>query len=177
MTDTSGPSLTEPFAYYDQDSSSWRTFQLSLEHPNGEQFLGTWPKQGTMRNGLLYEHQTWELPTKGNESSLLPTPVSNPPGGSPAQHLARKKNGKMQRENPTVTDLGMVVKLLPTPTARDHKGNNYKRDDTLTDVVKLVPRSIGGPTQTQSDAGNDSPGQLHNPRTKKADSAYNLWSG
>lgn len=78
---------------------------------------------------------------------LLPTPTANQPGETAEGHLERKRRGKMNRANPTVTDLGMVVSLLPTPTANDATGgrnstawrsnpdSNHHSGDTLTDIV------------------------------------------
>src|SRR5260370_36533659 len=40
---------------YDQKSSFWRTCQVCLV-PDLEQFLGTWPRSGLMRNGVAYLH-------------------------------------------------------------------------------------------------------------------------
>lgn len=68
------------------------------------------------------EHRQSEGATRGPDSrplKLLPTPTANQPGGSAEAHLERKRGGKMNRTNPTVTDLGMVVELLPTPNAVD----------------------------------------------------------
>ena len=252
MTDTYGRSLTEPFAYYDHDSLFWRTFQLSLEHPNGVPFLGTWPKQGTMQAGRLYELRTWERPTVESVSSwLLSTPDTSPEAPNKNSNRTRGPSGlgnqvKDLLPTPTAsksdnnmsaserskrsvsTQLGEVVReMLPTPRASDHKGAHQKEGYTdlrgtllrllptprtrdagggsspsrkgskLQDVMDLLPtptahdkglpgknyqrgslaRLAGDLTPAQSDVGNDSPDQLHNPQTKKVDSAYNLWSG
>ena len=40
---------------------------------------------------------------------LLPTPTATQPGGTAEMHLARKRSGKMNRPNPTVTDLRMKI--------------------------------------------------------------------
>jgi hypothetical protein len=49
----SGLSIDEWFLSYDHDTSSWRTRQRSLLEGLDE-FSGTWPDYGTMRNGLAY---------------------------------------------------------------------------------------------------------------------------
>lgn len=69
-----GWSLTEWFALFDRDTSSWRTRQ-SLLIGDWKESLGTLPLGGSMRNGRLYRPLAWERPTHGNESSLWPTPT------------------------------------------------------------------------------------------------------
>lgn len=51
------------------------------------------------------------LPTStvGDGIDRLPTPTANQPGGTAEQHLERKRGGKMNRSNPTVTDLRMTI--------------------------------------------------------------------
>lgn len=63
------------FAKYNRDSCSWKTHQRSLLG-DWEPFLGTWPRWGTMRNGVCLEQTTLELRTEGNESGFWPTPNS-----------------------------------------------------------------------------------------------------
>jgi hypothetical protein len=169
MTDTSGPNLPEPFAYYDPSLSSWRTFQLSLEHPNGELFSQTWPKQGTMRSGRLYEHQTWEPPTVESVFSwLLPTPKALEAPST----TAKNTNPTSYRRYDTLTD---TVKLLPTPRARGDAGPKDHGNGGFLEVE--VAKLSGDLTPARSDVGNDSQGRPQNPQTTKGDSAYNLWSG
>ena len=154
-----------------------------------------------MRNGHACAHQTWEHPTDESESSLLPTPLASPPGGTPQRHLERKQMGKMQRKNPTVTDLGFVVKLLPTPRARgdagpkDHGNGGFLE----VEVTKLLPtpnardwkgspsaawgeqlslpRSIGGLMSQPSDDGNASRDQHQDQPTNEEGLILDLWSG
>ena len=79
--------------------------------------------------------------------TLLPTPTANQPGGTAEQHLERKRGGKMNRTNPSVTDLGMAVTLLPTPTTQDAANNggpaqhrrNYPPLNTLTTWGEYQP--------------------------------------
>ena len=163
MTDISGLRFCEPFAHYDPDSSCWRTSEATFPWGSDE-FSETWPKRGSMRNGVCYERQMSAHPTDGHESSLLPTPTANQPGGSAEQMLARK--AKMADGlRATVTDLRMVIELLPTPTAGDSKGSRNSTahrnkipptgihpDDTLTDAAwKLLPT----PTARDGKAGSD----------------------
>ena len=161
MSDTSGPKFCEPFVHYDPDLSCWRTSEATFPWGSDE-FSETWPKRGSMRNGVCYERQMSAPPTDGHESSLLPTPTASQPGGSAEQMLARK--AKMaDGPRSTVTDLRMVLELLPTPTATDAKGSRNSTaarrpdstghlGDTLTDAAwKLLPT----PTARDGKAGAD----------------------
>ena len=73
----------ESFAWYDRDSSSWKTFQRSLL-TDWASFSGKWPRSGMTVNGVAYALQMWAPAT-------------------------------------CVTDGGVLQRLLPTPTTRDHK--------------------------------------------------------
>lgn len=65
------------------DQLIWNPAKQVWEHPQTdlsgqrEPFLATFPKEGTMRNGVLYPHQTQAQPTEGNEFSFLPTPATS----------------------------------------------------------------------------------------------------
>lgn len=61
-------------AYYDQDTLSWKTYQLCLEGGLIE-FSGTWPASGMMRSGKLFSRPTSGCLIVENESALLPTPT------------------------------------------------------------------------------------------------------
>lgn len=64
----------EPFAWYDRDSQSWRTWQRCLVG-EWELFSETWPRSGRMRNGIAYRRAPLVPLTSAIASgSLLPTP-------------------------------------------------------------------------------------------------------
>lgn len=101
----SGSTWLMPFAYFDLDSSSWRTCQHSLLEESGESCT-TWPKQGMWDRGAAYELPTSEPLTVVSASSSsrdLPTPTS------------RDWKGQNQRNDDTC--LPGAVMLLPTPMA------------------------------------------------------------
>ena len=101
---------------------------------------------------------------------MLPTPVAQPSGNTPEDHL-RKKPGRTR-----VTDLAILAenglfetggRLLPTPTAQDSaaSGGSSKHDVTLTDAVVRTnlgrtpnPRHepTGAPTPPPSTDGSPS---------------------
>lgn len=185
--DTCGPGHLVLFDTFAHVSSSWRTSgdtsrSVSIESSR------TLPKRGSMLNGALYEHPTWEPPTVESDCSLLltptatdgkgrktprpdrekgvgrleeqlqllPTPTANQPGGTAEQMLARK--AKMPGgARTTVTDLRMVLELLPTPTRRD--GNGW-RDARNREGAQSLPHRLmdlhGRSTPRQSVDGNAS---------------------
>lgn len=110
-----------------QHKATWNKSRDVWEAPEMDLISGRWavysetlPRSGSMRNGELYELPTWERATEGQECSYLPTPVAQPSGNTPEEHL-RKKPGRE-----VVTDLAIIAengllktggRLLPTPTA------------------------------------------------------------
>ena len=79
MIGGSGQSSTESFARFDPDGRCLKTYQGSCQlmmDGSFEEYCGTWPKRGTMRNGSCYPPPLSERPTSDRESSLWPTPTA-----------------------------------------------------------------------------------------------------
>jgi hypothetical protein len=72
-TDGSGPSSPDAFAYYDPDTSSWRTSQGSL-FEEWATFSETWPLSGMTQSGQAYLRPPLVPRTFDGESSSWPTP-------------------------------------------------------------------------------------------------------
>lgn len=72
-----GGKCYESFAWYDQSTSSWRTWQQSWTENGWERFLGPWPRLGLMRNGIAYRLKSSALPTNETGSLRLPTPTKS----------------------------------------------------------------------------------------------------
>ena len=136
----SGGNNYEPFAWYDQSSQSWRTWQCCLIE-GWERYSETWPKAGMTRNGVAYrlvmsEHHTYE-----NESGLLPT--LNSQGGSTVRSKTRQQNGSQEHMQTTLYHKG----LLPTLTVNGN--HNYKGcsktsgDGIITKLKKNMLPTIG----------------------------------
>jgi hypothetical protein len=70
-----GPITLASLGKFDPDSYSLRTSQVCLTTNQCDEFLGTFPALGLMRNGECYELQTSALPMNDSVSSLLPTPT------------------------------------------------------------------------------------------------------
>lgn len=93
-----GASSRVLLAKYDRDMRSWKTPQCSL-FGGLEGCLETFPKSGTMRDGLLWELTTWAHPTGASESGFwrIPTPLasdgSKQQANSKVRHLRKSKFG------------------------------------------------------------------------------------
>ena len=72
-TDGRGPRLSNPFAWLDQDSHSWKTSPDCDLLGDWMPYLQTWPRSGCMQSGTVYELQTWAPATSGSGFSFWPT--------------------------------------------------------------------------------------------------------
>lgn len=83
--------LSASFAFYDRDSSSWRTSQRCLL---GEwaTFSGRWPKSGLMLNGMCYRRRNLARRISGNASLFLPTIGKNEFKGAGKDRFRGSKN-------------------------------------------------------------------------------------
>lgn len=90
MTGICGPSSLDSFAFYDPESSSLRTSQVTFDS-GSTPCSPTLPEWGCMCGGELSERRTPELLTEGRGcSALLPTPTamdSRSSGGSNPSHV------------------------------------------------------------------------------------------
>ena len=100
--------LYESFAWYDRASCCWRTYERSLLQ-GGEclRYLVSWPRAGTMRNGIAYRRAPSAPLTRGTGVGLLPTPTTD----TAARTKPYAQGG---------TPLDYALRMLPTPQARDH---------------------------------------------------------
>lgn len=101
------------FARYDRRLSKWKTVQCSLLEGLDE-FSETWPRWGSMRNGVSYLRRIPALPICESASGLWQTPV--------ADDAVNRKAGKWNsRGEPK---LSAEVMLWPTPVASMSKGSS-----------------------------------------------------
>jgi hypothetical protein len=124
-----------PLASYDPATSSWRTWQTSLDsttEKSGERSSVTWPRSGTTSSGTAYPQQpSAPLTSVTGSSPLLPTPRTSDMNGAgvhgtggqdlrtvvsllPTPH-GMPKEGQARRPGPTGNELGRALTLLPTP--------------------------------------------------------------
>ena len=136
-----GTTMKKPYAHYCQDTSSWKTLQLSVIE-DSELCLGAWPRSGTMLGGIVYQqHPLAPLTgaTAYSLSQLAPTlhhlfqesattqwasaPATNPSGNRQAQYTRLPES--LQEEVPatssgccagwwrTEPDVGRVAHGIP----------------------------------------------------------------
>jgi hypothetical protein len=113
MNEPSGRRWREPFARFDPDTSSWRTWQPSLPLENLPELPVTWPRSGTWDLGAAYALPT-SVPPMGvcGPSSLLPTPDASMGNGGRQRSREALASGNHQAN---LNDLPRM--LLPTPNA------------------------------------------------------------
>lgn len=137
----------ESFANADPVTLYWKTSQKCLGSKEGalwEQFCGSFPKAGMMRNGRLFQRHQWERRTYEKESSLLlPTVTASDAtvGGVIGENdrFIQTKSGTYRRHlqtgNNCSVSLGRLVKLMPTPTAQDAKNSTLPRSLRSRDTI------------------------------------------
>ena len=167
----------EPFAWFDRNTRSWRTWQTCLVDLLNNQasgftkFSGTWPRSGLVLNGIAYQRKpSAPLTSETAFGSLLPTPTSGAgrsDGHNPFDGGARARSKAMSlgllptprarmtgmvtqnRQNDKNRNLGTALarEILPTPRASD--SDRGGRGDLLTVLRGYETRHAGTlPTPT-----------------------------
>lgn len=135
IRETCGLKRYEPYAQYDQNSHSLKTFQVSLFQDISTQSSVTFTRWGTMYDGVCYQLEKWELHTKENACGYLPTPNAwngrRGPGANGFNPLSKKQSDR---------SLETFVKYYPTPTAHMAKETNApsesnRNEPTLSSIV------------------------------------------
>ena len=163
----SSTNSSESYAWYDQDSSSWKTSQRSLL-TGWTPFSESFTRQGMMQNGHVFQRQWLEPVTSETGGGQLPTPRAQEPGRTNIGYGDSLKEGVCKQigiptskypnllPTPLASDPERKAKfkqggtplmgaLLPTPRARDWKGKtrpDYKERGygaTLPDAVAQLP--------------------------------------
>lgn len=129
-----GWSLLASLARYDHDSRSWKTPQCSLLG-DSEGFSETWPRWGSMRDGVCWEQSTPGLGTKGTESGSWPTLCTVDTGS-----LFNRSASKGAALRPT---LGAMARFGLWPTLTVH--GNYNRKGASPNSGDGLATVIGGP--------------------------------
>jgi len=78
LTESGRDFSSKPFAWFansDRESLCWKTWQRCLLG-DWTEFLGRWPRSGTMRNGIAYRLQHSGSHINGSGSFLFPTPAA-----------------------------------------------------------------------------------------------------
>ena len=138
----SGFNSSEPYAWYDQNTSSWKTYQRSLI-TDWTSFSETFSRQGTMQNGVVYQAALLELATKeiaGGYSDFLPTPtVCND-----SMYYDKSPNKDKRHSKGLATEI-IDREMLPTPTTMDHLDQRSP---------KALKRQMEGPRKGRTSLSN-----------------------
>lgn len=119
-----GRSMHASFAYYDLDSSSWKTPQRCLPGISDE-FSETWPRSGFMLNGIAYRLPPLVPPISGIGCSFLPTPTASGFGARDIPKLlarrekSKEKHGNGQGFGLTLNQWVRLVEWQTTGTTAD----------------------------------------------------------
>lgn len=127
-----GPIWHGSFAKFDREELKWKTAQCSLLGDSDE-FLETWPRWGSMRNGASFLRPTPALPICANESGFWPTPKAND----------AEKRGNFDLDNPR-NGLAAAAKKYPTPCARDYRSPGRRLERTGGKQGEVLPQVVGG---------------------------------
>jgi hypothetical protein len=125
-------------AWFDQSSSSWKTYQQSLV-TGWEQYSETWPRWGMTAGGSAYAHPMSERRiTETDGSHWLPTPTAT----------ANQMAPSMQKHR------GCRNLILPTPTTIDAGTGRFNTSigGTPRPTLALMARKNLWPTPTAHNA-------------------------
>lgn len=161
----SGLSLLDAFAYYDQDSRSWKMSQACLpliEDMPSAKFSMIWPRAAIALNGIAYQQVPLAPITTGIDFGLWPTPnrmdgmdmrLNQSPCAWSSQRIAHANKGQRKQLGLSMAVkaypagpipynqeemMRQIVKRWPTPKAQDShggSGKNVQGGQSLTDVV------------------------------------------
>lgn len=147
-----GPRCSESFAMFDPVTCSLKTSQLSLLGDSDE-YSQTYPRAGTTRTGIAYQHEALAPLTGGIESSSWPTPST-----------MDTVSGRTQESQMIRHSLGLAEKVRwPTPTSRDHKDGSAKSCENVP-VNALLGRAVHQPCPTPERGGSLIPQTYPTPR-------------
>ena len=142
----SGLNSSEPYAWYDQSTSSWKTYQRSLL-TEWTSFSETFSRQGYMNaNGAVFQVALLGLATKEidgfcwdsqdpSERAMLPTPTTMDHLGQRSPEALKRQMEGPRKGRTSLSNLREAVNprtqeifnsLLPTPRASDMEGGIIK---------------------------------------------------
>ena len=105
------------------EKTSQACFPQIMETSSVEHSL-TWPRWGTLLDGVLMEQSMWERGIEETGCSLLPTPRSGKTTDENEETWTlRQQSGKV-----STPPLSLAVKMLPTPQSRDWKDSGDNVD-------------------------------------------------
>ena len=135
-----GSTWPESLARYDPDTSMWRTPHSLLSEESTE-FSGTWPRWGSMQDGVSYQQPPLVLHTKGTVSGLLPTPLAS----------LGTNGGPNQRDSSGRPGLQMAAMNWPTPRAQEPARTTKGYGRGLKELIEGKQQIERWPTPVTSD--------------------------
>jgi hypothetical protein len=134
----SGHTSEMPFARFDPDTHSWRTCEdTSLSA--SEQFSGTWPPSGILRNGKCYPRQRLARHIVEKDSLLWPTPTTQE---NEHPNAIWNENGRRISPGGTTHSMNLAdaVRLWPTPTTNDAR-QSFAKSTVYQSLTKAAGAS------------------------------------
>ena len=158
-----GGKCSESFAFYDRESSSWRTSQRSflVDAVNGHEPLsGAWPRAGTIVNGIAYQRPPLVPRISVTGSLLWPTPTAYRKGN-------QSRGADYYR--PSLTEMAerdIWHPRWPTPTEADSHGHagEYPATETHHAGLTLATAARKWPTPKGRDGKGMPQRGLHAPQ-------------
>ena len=160
-----GLNSSEPYAWYDQNTSSWITYQRSLI-TDWTSFSETFTRQGTMRSGVVYQAALLELATNETDGGLLdslptPTTMDHLPQRSP-EALKRQMEGSRKgrtslsnlREAVNPQTVETFNNLLPTPRAAIGMGMKLSKGMANLEHKKYLETEIAADLHKSGEVQN-----------------------
>ena len=158
-------------AWFDRDSSSWRTWQRSLVG-GWESCSGSFPKSGTMRSGQFFPLKTWAHRISGvgclsSRGSVIGTPTASMKVRSKVFLDGRTINPAelVRYATPTTTANKLSPSMmkhpgcrawLPTPSATSYGANKSKsKGAAVRPSLSTMAKSGLWPTPKSSPSGPD----------------------
>lgn len=127
------------FAFWNPDTSSWRTCQRSL-FGGWMPFSGRWPRSGMTRSGTAYKLPTLARRISATGSSFWGTPTAHE-----RTHSPRQVAGGVQLANQAADSV-----MWPTPRCADGMISPLRDPSKIKDISRLEDRVALHPTPTVS---------------------------
>lgn len=155
-SETCGPQLGTAFAWFDRDTSCWKTSQASLLADTQPWSSLTWPRSGMWDGGVC-----WELPMLARRTSEIgggfaarwPTPTAADHLANESERIEEWERRKEQKRTKGVNlqfALRHAVQKWPTPTAHMHKEQGSPAEFTRNTPTLTSAAHGGIPTQPAS---------------------------
>jgi hypothetical protein len=152
-----GATTLDSLASYDPATSSWRTSQRCLLE-GWMTYSETWPRSGSMRNGIAYRLPPLVPLTAGTDSGLWPTPTANQQNAASIPALLNEAKrlhprGQWSLGTQVAAEHATGNRMWPTPHAHEAKLGYQRRDTgkkgTQQSLTTLVIDSLGGRDQVR----------------------------